>query len=150
MAKPKILIDSNILIDGIRSNWSAAKALLIMMREVDLFQVFISKISVEEVEDFLIRNDQETFIDDYINYLKLVKVIELPPPSQEIVLEYKKDILPALKHLADLPIAVTAIQNDIDWIISNNREHFSEALSKKTGIKITSASEFLMTVKLYQ
>jgi len=150
MTKPKILIDSNILIDGILSNWSASKALLIMMREVELFQVFISAISVQEIEDFLIKKNQEHYINDYLNYLKFVNIEELPPPSQDIVLKYKKDILPALKHLADLPIVVTAIKNDIDWIISNNREHFSEALSKKTGIKITSASEFLQTVDIFK
>lgn len=148
MAKPKILIDSNILIEGIMSNWSASKALLILIREVQLFQVFISAISIQEIEEFLISKGEDQYIAEYLRYLKVVRIKELPIPSKKEVLAAKKAFLPELKHIADLPILITAIKHNMDWIITNNREHFNDKLAKKINIKINSASEFLQLVEI--
>lgn len=143
MAKPKLLIDSNILIDGILSNWSASKALLILFREVQLFDVYISELSIQEIEYFLVSKGKEQFIEDYLKYIELTNIKILPLPDQQDVVLNKDVFLPVLKHLADLPIVITAIQHEIDWIISNNRDHFNDALAEKLNIKINSASEFL-------
>lgn len=149
MAKPKILLDSNIIIDGILSNWSASKALLIIIREVELFEGFVSALSVEEVENFLVRKNQEHVIEAYLNYIEAVRLKILPLPSPELVLSNKDKLLPHLKHIADLPIIVSAVENEMDWVISNNREHFSDQLAKKTGIKIASAKEFLQGIDIF-
>lgn len=148
MPQPKILVDSNVLIDGILSHNSASKAFLIIAKDTQLFDLFISQVSIEEIEDFFVSKGIEKYIDDYTKYIDSIKITYLPLPDESSVIAAKTKYLPLLRHLADLPILLTAINSKMDWIISNNRDHFNNRLSKKINIKIASAKEFLEIMEI--
>lgn len=148
MIKQTVLLDSNIIVDGILSKWSASKALLILARETQFFNICMAQTSVEEIEDIFERKGLKEAKEDLQKYLKYTGFKVLLLPTKDEIKKNKDKLLPLVRHISDLPIVVTAINNNVDWIVSNNRVHFNDKLATAIKIKIVSSQEFLKKFEL--
>lgn len=51
-----------------------------------------------------------------------------------------------IRHQNDVPVLVAAIKSGANWLLTNNREHFTEEVARRTGLRIASPYEFFAAV----
>jgi len=47
-----------------------------------------------------------------------------------------------IRHVADVPVLLSAIESKPDWLLTNNVEHFTEDVAKNTGLRIATPKQF--------
>ena len=143
-ARPRVFIDSDVLIEGLFAPWSAPRAILILAR-ARLFRIILSPYVEMEVERALLarlaNNDLEgsRLIDDYALAIKLLDPERLERISREEFNSHRGSI----RHLNDVPVLVTAIKARPDWLVTSNTEHFDDEVALRTGLRIVTPHEFL-------
>lgn len=80
-------------------------------------------------------------------WLDRVRIERYPLPSPDEIRRHAPTILPALRHVNDLPAVVTAMQAQPDWVLSTNTEHWNERLGERTGLRIATPSIFLRQLR---
>jgi len=144
--KRRIGIDSNILVDGILSEWSYAKGILILA-VAQVFTLVLTEPVVSEVESALA--DRAQGPEDYRRlqeaYRKLLSKcrLERHPAPDEAEINKTRQFLPALRHSNDLPVLASILEVRPDWFVSDNNDHFGPKLAKATGLNILTGFEFL-------
>ncbi len=145
----RIFLDSNVLIEGICAEWSNARAVLILAR-TKAFTLVLSPYVEEEVENALLARLQ---IDDeegsrFINaYDRALRVLE-PEHTPRITPEEYRAHRSWIRHLNDVPVLVTAIKALPDYLITSNTEHFTPEVAARTGLRIVTPHEFLLSCAL--
>jgi len=140
----RVFIDSNVLIEGLFAPWSASRAILILARS-GIFRLVLSPYVETEVERALLqqlaRNADEgsRLIDDYALALTLLS----PERTERITREELDSHRSWIRHLNDVPVLVTAIKAQPDWLVTANTEHFNTAVAARTGLRIATPREFL-------
>lgn len=135
MAKPLVVIDTNVFISGLRSRRGASFKLLSMLGE-GAFDISVSVPLVLEYETIARRQaralglDSET-IDDILDYLCRVAL------RREIFFLWR----PFLKDPKDDLVLELAVESESEFIITYNRRDF--AGTEKFGIKVLTPKEFL-------
>lgn len=89
----------------------------------------------------LARDSEEgsLLIDDYALALKL-----LAPERTERITREEFDAHRALiRHINDVPVLVTAIKAQPDWLVTANIERFNADVAARTGLNIATPREFL-------
>jgi predicted nucleic acid-binding protein len=141
----RVFVDSNVLIEGLFAPWSASRAILILAR-AGVFRLVLSPYVEAEVERALLRrlaHDSEEgsrLIDDYALALKLLA----PERTERITREEFDSHRLFIRHINDVPVLVTAIKAQPDWLVTANIEHFNADVAKRTGLQIATPREFLM------
>ncbi len=141
---PKLLLDSNILTDGLFSRFGLSKAVLALCASKTCQLVLSEWVRIEVERNILKKvgilseSDCEQLIDDYEGFLKLAKPLIIPLAEESRVIENRA----LIRHFADVPVVLAAIDSQCDWIITNNREHFTNQVAKKINIRIGSPKEF--------
>lgn len=146
-----VFLDSGVIVDGCFSEWSAAKGLLILAAQHPQHYTIVLAEAVDaEVRRALMRKaaglppaDGQKLLATYPAWLSRVQVSHWPLPIAADVARYRSLMLPALKHLNDLPAAVTALQAQPDWVLSTNGAHWGAALAGRTGLRVAHPREFL-------
>jgi predicted nucleic acid-binding protein len=144
---PRVFPDSNVLVEGLFSPWSASRAILIMAR-VKLFRLVLSPYFEKEIERALLSRlniDYEAgsrLIDDYAMALQLID----PERLDEISREEFKAHRHLIRHDNDVPVLVTAIKAKPDWLVTANVEHFDEDVALRTGLRIVTPHGFLRQI----
>jgi predicted nucleic acid-binding protein len=144
---PRVFPDSNVLVEGLFSPWSASRAILIMAR-VKLFRLVLSPYVEKEIERALLGRlniDYEAgsrLIDDYAMALELID----PERLDEISIEEFKAHRHLIRHGNDVPVLVTAIKAKPDWLVTANVEHFDEDVALRTGLRIVTPHGFLRQI----
>jgi predicted nucleic acid-binding protein len=144
---PRVFPDSNVLVEGLFSPWSASRAILIMAR-VKLFRLVLSPYVEKEIERALLSRlniDYEAgsrLIDDYAMALELID----PERLDEISMEEFKAHRHLIRHGNDVPALVTAIKAKPDWLVTANVEHFDEDVALRTGLRIVTTHGFLRQI----
>jgi len=145
MAKqPKLLLDSNILTDGLFSRFGLSKAVLALCAAKTCRLVLAEWVKIEVERNILKKagslsdEDLDTLIDDYHGFLKLARPLTVPLADEPRIIEHRSII----RHFADVPVVLAAIDSGADWIITKNRDHFTDEVANKIGIRIASPSEF--------
>ena len=142
--QPKLLLDSNILTDGLFSRFGLSKAVLALCAARTCKMVLPEWVKIEVERNILKKaqalseEDLDTLIDDYHGFLKLSRPIVVPLAEEKRVIENRSIIW----HFADVPVVLAAIDSRTDWIITKNRDHFTDEVAVKIGIRIASPSEF--------
>jgi predicted nucleic acid-binding protein len=145
--RPRVFVDSNVLIEGLFAPWSAARAVLILAR-VRLFRILLSPYVEMEVERALLarlESDESVgsrLIDDYALALKLLnpeRLERLERISREEFNAHRGSI----RHLNDVPVLVTAIKARPDWLVTSNTEYFDAEVMSRTGLRVVTPHEFL-------
>lgn len=142
--QPSLLLDSNVLTDGQFSRLGLSKAVLALCAAKTCKLVLAEWVKVEVERNILKKaavfseEDLEMLIDDYHGFLKLCRPIAVPLADETRVIENRSII----RHFADVPVVLAAIDSRADWILTKNRDHFTEELAARIRIRIASPSEF--------
>jgi hypothetical protein len=78
-------------------------------------------------------------IDDYALALRLLA----PERTQRITQQEFDSHRSFIHHQNDVPVLVTAIKSNPDWLVTSNIEHFNEEVALKTGLRIATPRQFL-------
>jgi predicted nucleic acid-binding protein len=141
---PKLLLDSNILTDGLFSRFGLSKAVLALCASRTCQLVLSEYVRIEVERNILKKvrilteDECEQLIDDYQGFLKLAKPIKIALAEESRVIQNRA----LIRHFADVPVVLAAIDSQCDWIITNNRGHFTNQVAKKINLKIGSPKEF--------
>lgn len=81
-------------------------------------------------------------IEDYIGLTRLALPEIIPPPSEVDVARSRA----LIRHEADVPVLLSAIQSRPDWFLTHNRKHFSPAVARRTGLRIATPVEFFRSL----
>jgi hypothetical protein len=128
----------------------ASKAVLIHAVERDRFTIVLADAVRDEIDDFLtglaadVPPDELARVTGHVQgWFGRIRLERWPTPSPEALRDALPRVLPALRHLNDLPAVVTAIQARPDWVIAENEAHWNERLATVTGLRIATPRRFL-------
>ena len=140
----RLFLDSNVLTGGIVSPWGMDKALLSLCA-ARICRLVLADVMRDEVQDNLLlhaagleEEDAQSVLDDYINLLKLAKPETIPYPSKADVLASRH----LIRHQADLPVLLSAMQTQPDWLLTHNKKHFTAEVAKRSNRQIGSPADF--------
>jgi hypothetical protein len=146
----RLFLDSGVIIEGCVSPWGAAKAVLILATIRTRFAVVLAEAVEREVQRAIATKTAgldpaaaRAIGASVAGWLARVRLERQPLPSEEAIRAHAARVLPILRHVNDLPVVVSAIQARPDWVVSTNREHWSDALGVRTGLRIAAPYEFL-------
>lgn len=139
MAKAELFFDSSALVAGVISATGGARALL-LLGEAGLISVLVSEQVVAESERALARKAPGA-LSYYRRAVKLAIDRILRDPSLEEV-QGHKDLI---EHRADVPILVSAMQAEVDFLVTHNRRHFidDQSVAERSGLRIGTPGDAL-------
>jgi hypothetical protein len=132
------------LTGGILSKWGLDKAVLSLCA-ARICRMVLGEYVREEVEENLLSRAAELspavadqVIDDYSKLLKLARPEIIPLPLAREVARSRH----LIRHAADVPVLLSAMQAQPDWLLTHNTQHFTVAVAKRTGLRIATPVEF--------
>jgi predicted nucleic acid-binding protein len=148
VAPLRLFLDSNVLTAGIVSPWGLDKAVLSLCA-ARICRMVLAKIVREEVEENLLRHaavldpqEAEQVLNDYTNLIKLAHPIVVPLPDTREVVHSRH----LIRHAADVPVLLSAMQSKPDWLLTHNTAHFTPAVAKRTGLRIATPHAFFQSL----
>jgi predicted nucleic acid-binding protein len=142
----RLFLDSNVLIKGFVQPWSFDRAIL-KYCAARLHQMVYAEAVKIEVERFLRayadRPGAELFLSDYNKFIKLAQPEPISYPIEAEVIGARS----LIRHAADVPVLVSAIQAAPDWLITNNTEHFTPEVAAKTSLRIATPQQFVRAIQ---
>lgn len=147
-APPRLFLDSNVLTGGIVSPWGLDKAVLSLCA-ARICRMLLAEIVREEVEVNLLRHaaaldpqEADQVLDDYTNLIKLARPIIIPLPHVDDVVRSRH----LIRHAADVPVLLSAMQSQPDWLLTHNTAHFTRAVANRTGLHIATSHTFFQAL----
>jgi predicted nucleic acid-binding protein len=144
----RLFLDSNVLTGGIVSSWGLDKAVLSLCA-ARICRMVLAQVVMEEVEQNLLlqtssfsQGEAEQLLDDYDHLIRLARPIIIPAPTLQEVSASRR----LITHAADVPVLLSAIKAEPDWLLTHNTKHFSQTVARKTGIRISTPSGFFKTL----
>jgi predicted nucleic acid-binding protein len=145
----RIFIDSNVFLDGLLSQWSGSRAILILAAR-RIVRLVLAEDVLLEVERHLLKLLIEQpqrgshLIDTYDKFIKLARPERIPLTTSEEVLAHRH----LIRHLADVPVLVAALKSQPDWLVTKNTDHFSKAVAQRTGLRIIHPDHFIKIIQM--
>ena len=142
MTRPRVFLDSGVLIEGLVSPWSAARGVLILGRAA-LFTFVLAEIVVEETERALLRKLAQGYggaarlRDDFRLLMKRLRVERIQHVSPARFEAARR----LIRHLNDAPVLAAAIVARPDWLVTGNTK--TVAVARRTGLRIVTPTSFL-------
>ena len=140
----RLFLDSNVLTGGIVSLWGLDKAVLSLCA-ARLCQLVLAEIVRDEVEENLLIQAERVpslqahkLIGGYHRLVKLTKPELIPYPNGALVRSSRH----LIRHEADVPILLSAIASQPDWLLTHNTKHFTRAVAKRTALRVATPAEF--------
>ena len=144
----RLFLDSNVLVSGLVVPWSFDRVVL-KYCAVQLHRMVYAEAVKIEVERFLVtyadRHQADWLLSEYDKFIKLARPHEVPYPNRTDV-EAARSLI---RHAADVPVLVSAIQAAPDWLLTNNTAHFTPAVAARTGLHIAEPEEFIRATHMY-
>ena len=147
----RIFLDTGVIIDGCVSNWSAAKALFILLAIDTYYTVVLAeRIEGELAGAVVTRSGRMTaekateFRQSVSAWLARVRLERQASPSEQVVKGAMYLVLPALRHSNDIEAVVSAMEARPDWVISTNTAHWNAELAARIGLRIATPQDFLL------
>jgi len=144
----RLFLDSNVLTGGIISPWGLDKAALSLCA-ARLCKLVLAEVVREEVEENLLLHagqmpaaEGEALIEHYRRLIKLTNPEMVAWPSAALVASSRH----LIRHAADVPVLLSAMALKPDWLLTHNTKHFTEAVGKRTGLRIATPVEFFRTL----
>jgi predicted nucleic acid-binding protein len=148
VAAVRLFLDSNVLTAGIVSSWGLDKAVLSLCA-ARICRLVLAEIVREEVEENLLRHasaldppEAEQVLNDYAQLLKLAHPSLVPLPDKELVTQSRH----LIRHAADVPVLLSAMQSRPDWVLTHNTTHFTAAVAARTGLRIATPYLFFQSL----
>jgi predicted nucleic acid-binding protein len=143
-----VFLDSNVIASGVLSKWGLDKAVLSMCA-ARLCKLVLAEVVQEEVEDNLLLwaerqpgLEGNELLDEYERLLKLVDPEIVARPDLAVVRSNRH----LIRHGTDLPVLLSAMASNPDWLLTHNTKHFTQAVAKRTGLRIATPTEFFRTL----
>jgi hypothetical protein len=154
-ARPvRLMLDAGVIIEGCLTPWGPSKAVLVLATVRGLYSVVLAEAIEREVQRAVARKiaqlgpaEAQAAMWNVSSWLDRVRIERHPLPTPEIIRQHAPAILPAIRHVNDLPAVVTAILARPDWVISTNVEHWNERLAARTGLRVASPLAFLRQLR---
>lgn len=143
-SKPRLFLDSNVITDGLVSRFGQSKAILSLCAAKTCRLVLADLVHREirsNLQNLTKRFGEEgvtVLTTDFERFLSLSRPIVVPPTSEERVRESRH----LISHAADVAVLLAAIDSNPDWLITKNRDHFTNGVARRTGLRIAAPSEF--------
>lgn len=142
--KIRLFLDSNVLLAGIVSGWGLDKAVLSLCA-ARVCSLVLAEIVREEVEENLLvhaqtlRSSESTeLITDYSRLIELIEPELVPRPSRGLV----DTSVHLIRHVADVPVLLSAMESRPDWLLTHNTKHFNRAVATRTRLRIATPVQF--------
>lgn len=146
----RLFLDSNVLTGGIISPWGLDKAALSLCA-ARLCRLVLAEVVRDEVEENLLVHaerlpslEADELIEHYRRLIKLTDP-EMVSYSAEAFVRSSRHLI---RHAADVPILVSAMASKPDWLLTHNTKHFTQAVAKRTGLRIATPAEFFRTLSI--
>jgi hypothetical protein len=99
----------------------------------------------DEVEENLLLHaqrlptlDADQLIEDYRVLLKLTNPEVVAYPDKDMVRSSRH----LIRHAADVPVLLSAINSKPDWLLTHNTKHFTKAVAERTSLRIATPADF--------
>ena len=143
-----LFLDSNILLEGMRSRWGLSKAVLSLCA-ARIHQLVLAQHVITEVERALLEvlrgepvEEANELLADYFTFIDKARPVIVPlAATQEITAAAR-----VIHHLNDAPVLAAAINARPDWLLSNNSEHFTATVARRTGLRIATPYQFFRSI----
>lgn len=140
----RLFLDSNVLTGGLISPWGLDKATLSLCA-AKICKLVLAEVVRDEVEDNLLLHagqisslDGEQLINDYNQLIRLSHPEIVPWPDAALVRSSRH----LIRHEADVPVLLSAIASQPDWLLTHNTKHFTKAVASRTSLRIATPAEF--------
>jgi len=139
MSRAKLFFDSSALVAGVISPTGAARALLVLA-EAGLISIVLSDQVIVETERVIARKAPRS-LNYYRRSARAAVDRIIRAPSLEAVEKHHTII----RHQADVPIVVAAMQEDVDYLVTLNRRHFIDdpKVAERSGLRIGTPGDAL-------
>lgn len=139
MPKVNLFLDSSALFAGIISASGAARALL-LLADSGHISITISEQVVIETERAIARKVPSA-INDFRQAILESKARIVRDPSPEDVMAHSE----LISHLADVPILLAAMRDEVDYLVTLNRKHFIDDpnVALQSGLRIGTPGDAL-------
>ena len=137
-----------MLTSGIVSDWGLDKAILSLCA-AKICRLVLAEAVREEVEENLLLHAQslssseaEELIENYRGLIQLTMPESIPYPDAESVQANRH----LIRHASDVPVLLSAMAAKPDWLLTHNTKHFTQAVARRTGLRIATPVEFFETL----
>lgn len=144
----RLFLDSNVLTGGLVAPWGLDKAVLSLCA-ARICRLVLAEIVRQEVEDNLLRHaaalpapEAEEMLADYDTLLTLTRPERVPLPDLEAVRQART----LIRHAADVPVLLSAVRSQPDWLLTHNTTHFTPAVAQRTGLRIATPRAFFQAL----
>jgi predicted nucleic acid-binding protein len=144
----RLFLDSNVLTGGLVSPWGLDKAVLSLCA-ARVCRLVLAEAVRDELEENLRLHAEhlpplpaEQLVDDYRRLLKLADPELVPYPDEHLVRQSRH----LIRHLADVPVLLSAMASKPDWLLTHNTKHFTQTVAQRTGLRIGTPKEFFQTL----
>ena len=145
---PRLFLDSNVLTGGIISPWGLDKAVLSLCA-ARICRLVLADIVREEVEENLLLHaealssqEADQILEDYTKLLSLTRPIRPPLPNMDEIIRSRR----LIRHAADVPVLLSAIQSKPDWLLTHNTAHFTQAVAERANLRIATPQAFFQAL----
>ena len=144
----RLFLDSNVLTGGLVAPWGLDKAVLSLCA-ARICRLVLAEIVRQEVEDNLLHHaaalpapEAEQMLADYGTLLTLTRPERVPLPDLEAVRQART----LIRHAADVPVLLSAVRSQPDWLLTHNTAHFTPAVAQRTGLRIATPRAFFQAL----
>jgi predicted nucleic acid-binding protein len=147
-SKPRLFLDSNVIMCGFMARRGLDKAVLSICASRICKLVLAESVRVEVERNLLplsegfLPDDPENPLSAYRYFLQLSAAELVAKPDGETV----RSNFGLIRHLADLPVLLSAIAAKPDWLLTNNTKHFTPEVARRTGLRIATPHQFFATI----
>lgn len=144
----RLFLDSNVLTGGIVSPWGLDKATLSLCA-AKVCKLVLAEVVRDEVEENLLLHAErlsvrgaDQLIEDYRRLIKLTNPELVPYPDPDQVGANRN----LIRHETDVPVLLSAMGSEPDWLLTHNTKHFTKAVAQRTALRIATPAEFFRTL----
>ena len=137
-----------MLLGGIVAEWGLDKAVLSLCA-AKIVRLVLAEAVRDEIEENLLIHAQrlpgpagDKLIENYRRLIDLTGPEIVPYPDSAAV----RSAWNMIRHEADVPVLLSAIAAQPDWLLSHNTKHFTAAAAQRTGLRIATPNQFFRTL----
>jgi predicted nucleic acid-binding protein len=142
--RARLFLDSNVITGGIVAPWGLDKAVMSLCA-AKICRLVLAAVVRDEVEANLKRHvaahDKESGEWLLYSYGKLMRLAHpeiVHRPAQSAVIAARH----LIRHATDVPVLLSAMNSQPDWLPTNNTRHLSQDVARRTGLRIATPAAF--------
>jgi hypothetical protein len=143
-ARPRLFLDSNVLMGGFIAQWGLDKAVLSLCAAGICKLVLADAVRIEVERNLAFHATRLDLkhadgpIKAYSRFIRLCNPEPVPLPALDEVLAHRD----LIRHAPDIPVLLSAMAARPDWLLTNNRAHFMPAVARRSGLRIDTPAGF--------